>query len=203
MESTFRMPVFGWKENSRGEMVKPLNYFLAKSFHTSCLLRVTSAAGEKHLQILVELNILIPAIVGRQVLLFLVLRFSSLGLIFGLVAEMQRIEPLFPFALGLSRDRLQGGDGESLAGRVWPLKGAVVSSAGTPSSCGCELYLLHAPETQKWHYKSRFRHARSEVQPTWTALCSRYRGSLHRKASSLSIEWQRRAFQVPLHWSWR
>lgn len=70
MESTFRMRVFGWKENRRGGRVKALNYFLAKSFHTSCLFCVTSAAGEKHLQILVELNILIPAF-GRQVLLFL------------------------------------------------------------------------------------------------------------------------------------
>lgn len=51
-------------------MVKPLNYLLAKSFHIS-LFCVTSADGEKHLQILVELNTLIPAIDSRQAILLL------------------------------------------------------------------------------------------------------------------------------------
>lgn len=57
-----------------------LNDFLAKSFHVCCLFCVTSAAGEN--QTLVELNIVIPAIAGRQVLLFLLFLcfFPLLGL---------------------------------------------------------------------------------------------------------------------------
>lgn len=74
MESTFRMRVFGGEKNSRGKMVKPLNYFSTKSLHTSCLFCVTSASTNstriEH-TILVYDSILISAIVGRWVLLFL------------------------------------------------------------------------------------------------------------------------------------
>lgn len=52
-------------------MVKPLNYLLDKSFQISQFY-VTSADGEKHLQILVELNMLIPPIDSRQEILLLI-----------------------------------------------------------------------------------------------------------------------------------